>query len=80
MNIKINKRDKQQFYLLIPPLINVVMPRKRAENVISDSTDPATTRPDIAPATATGMSFEGLNLPDFKPKINLLSDVLPSNA
>lgn len=56
------------------------MPSKHTQSIIADSTDPATTRPDIPPTETTGASFHGMNLPDFAHRINLPSNILPSNA
>lgn len=56
------------------------MPRKVKNNVVSDPTDPATTRLDIPPTTATGAQFQGMNLLDFRPKTNFSPQVSPSNA
>ncbi|CZR52909.1 uncharacterized protein PAC_02786 [Phialocephala subalpina] len=53
---------------------------KRMKNVVSDSSDPATFRPDLPPATKTGAKFYGMKLPDFQPKINLPSSISPLNA
>ncbi|MCJ1242627.1 hypothetical protein MMC14_010636 [Varicellaria rhodocarpa] len=50
------------------------------QGVISDSTDPATLRPDLPPATATGSRFIPMKLPDFCPRINLPPHIKPDNA
>jgi hypothetical protein len=42
--------------------------------------DPTITRPDIPLITKTSASFQGLNLPDFICKINLLFYILLSNT
>ena len=51
-----------------------------SNSVVSDSTDPATMRPDLPAATATGTQFIPMILPDFCPKISLPSHVKPDNA
>ena len=51
-----------------------------SNGVVSDSTDLATMRPDLPPATATGTQFIPMILPDFCPKISLPSHIKPDNA
>ena len=51
-----------------------------SNSVISDSTDPATMRPDLPPAIATETQFIPMILPDFCPKISLSSYIKPDNA
>jgi hypothetical protein len=53
------------------------MPPKATKDVVSDSTDPATKRPNLLPAQKTGSAFLGMKLPDFSPKINLPSTIQP---
>jgi hypothetical protein len=48
--------------------------------MVSDSIDPAITRPDISPTTKASVYFQEINLPDFSYKINLLSYILFLNA
>jgi hypothetical protein len=55
------------------------MSQKPMNNIVSDSTDLTTTRPDIPPITKTGAYFQGINLPDFSYKINLLFYILSLN-
>ena len=49
-------------------------------DVVFDSTDPATMRPDLALIIAVGSRFIPMKLPDFSPKICLPSHVKPDNA
>lgn len=56
------------------------MPPKAMQEVVSDSTDPATKRPDLPPAQKTCTAFHGMNIPDSPPKISLPATVQPSNA
>lgn len=55
------------------------MPPKVMKDVVSDSTDPATKRPDLPPAKKVGQTFYGMNLPPFPHHVNLPATVLPSN-
>jgi hypothetical protein len=55
------------------------MPPKITRDVISDTTDPTTKRPDFLPVQKTKNQFLGLDLPDFPPQINLPRDILPIN-
>ena len=48
--------------------------------VVADTTDPGTLRPNIAPEPTTGDQFEPLECPPFSPKINLLATIDPNDA
>ena len=45
-----------------------------------DPTDTGTLRPDIAPLEKPGTQFEPLECPQFDRKINLPTNITPSNA
>lgn len=56
------------------------MPPKALKNVIADSTDPATLRPDLPQTASTGRRFKPMDLPDFPLRINLPPDIMPKDA
>lgn len=56
------------------------MPPKATNGVVSDSTDPATKRPNLPPARKVGSEFIGLELPDFPLQIQLPPTILPLDA
>jgi hypothetical protein len=56
------------------------MPRKAVKNVIADSTDPATTRPDLPPEERVGTGFIPMDLPYFSPSISLPPGITPIDA
>jgi hypothetical protein len=56
------------------------MHNRPMKDIISDTSDPATLRPDIPPTTQNRNYFNSINLLDFKPKINFLLYILPSDA
>src|SRR5947209_5431623 len=56
------------------------MPPKAMQQVVSDSTDPATLRPDINPVTKTGSGFKPMELTPFSYTVNLPPHVTPLDA
>ncbi|PVH70173.1 hypothetical protein DL98DRAFT_145593 [Cadophora sp. DSE1049] len=48
------------------------MPLKAIQQVVADSTDPATTRPNLDPVTKTSSGFKPMDLPPFRSRVNLL--------
>jgi hypothetical protein len=44
-------------------------------DVVADSTDPGTLRPNLVPETRTGDHFEALDCPEFEPRTNLPPDL-----
>lgn len=48
-------------------------------STIPDPTDEGTLRPNVPPLRDHGSQFIPLDLPDFKPKITLLTNVSPNN-
>jgi hypothetical protein len=50
------------------------------KGTVSDSTDPGTLRPDIAPETSTSDHFEPLIYPDFDHRTNLPPNLRPDDV
>lgn len=50
------------------------------QQVVADSTDPATTRPDLDPTTQTGTGFIPMDLPPFAYAVNLPPEIKPIDA
>ena len=50
------------------------------DDVVPDSTDPATVRPDLDPVTKVGIGFKPMDLPPFGYTINLPAYVTPIDA
>lgn len=56
------------------------MPPMANPEVVPDSTDPGTLRPDLPPAIKTGSRFIPMNLPDFPPGVQLPPEVSANDA
>ncbi|PVH85756.1 hypothetical protein DL98DRAFT_511305 [Cadophora sp. DSE1049] len=56
------------------------MPPKAIQQVVADSTDPATTRPNLDPVIKTGSGFILMDLPPFHSRVNLLPHIKPIDA
>lgn len=56
------------------------MPLNGLKNVVADSTDPATMRPDLPQAISTRRRFKPIDLPDFPLRINLPPYITPKDA
>jgi hypothetical protein len=56
------------------------MPLKAIQQVVVDSTDPTTTRPNIPPVEKTGSGFIPIDLPPFSSTINLPPHIKPIDA
>ena len=56
------------------------MPPKAMQQVVADSTDPATTRPNLDPVTKTGSGFKPMDLPPFQSRVNLPPHIKPIDA
>lgn len=41
------------------------MPPKMAKNMVANSSDPTTLRPNLPPTEKAGNQFNSMNLPDF---------------
>ena len=50
------------------------------QNVVADSTDPATTRPNLEPVTQTGSGFKPMDLPPFSSRTTLPPNIKPIDA